>query len=49
MFQVSGYSTAGGAAIGRPVARSGRDPLGDGWSEHDRAVAVTGPARTVLL
>ena len=29
---------AGGVANGRPAARNGRDPLGDGWSEHGGAV-----------
>ncbi|SLM47856.1 protein of unknown function [Nitrospira japonica] len=28
---------AGVAVTGCPVARSGRDPLGDGWSEHQGA------------
>ena len=32
----------GGAAFSLP-ARSGRDPLGDGWSEDGRRGAATGP------
>ncbi len=27
-----------------PSARSGRDPLGDGWSEHGRGAGAAGPA-----
>ncbi len=33
-----GNMFAGGVANGRPTARNGRAPLGDGWSEHGGAV-----------
>jgi len=37
-FVTARMSLAGGVANGRPTARNGRDPLGDGWSEHGGAV-----------
>ena len=36
------------APSGRPIARNGRDPLGDGWSEHEGAARRQDPLLFIL-